>query len=59
MKNIITVILFIITSIGFSQNLVNELNGFKLNQFREAPTSEFKKHLQKKPLMTDLNLSYF
>ena len=48
MKNIITVILFIITSIGFSQDLVNELNGFKLNQFREAPTSEFKKHLQKK-----------
>ena len=45
MKNIITVILFIITSIGFSQDLVNELNGFKLNQFREAPTSEFKKHL--------------
>lgn len=59
MKNIITVILFIITSIGFSQDLVNELNGFKLNQFREAPTPEFKKHLQKKPLMTDLNLSYF
>jgi len=48
MKNIITGILSLIASIWFSQDLVNELNGFKLNQFREAPNSEFKEPLQKK-----------
>lgn len=48
MKNITLGILLLITSIVFSQDLVDELNGFKLNQFREAPTSEYKKPLQNK-----------
>ena len=48
MKKIILVLTLLISYNGISQDLVNELNGFKLNQFREAPTSEFKKPLQKR-----------
>lgn len=48
MKKIILVLTLLISFNGISQDLVNELNGFKLNQFREAPTSEYKKPLQKR-----------
>lgn len=47
MKKIILVLTLLITFNGVSQDLVNELNGFKLKQFRDVPTTEFKKPLQK------------
>jgi hypothetical protein len=59
MKNIIALILILITSISFSQDLVTELNGFKLNQFRDVPTSEFKIPLQKKTFDDGFELELF
>ena len=46
-KNILGIIL-LITAFGFAQDLKSELNGFKLNQFREVPTLEFGESSQEK-----------
>lgn len=51
--------LLITFQIGHSQDLVNELHGFKLNQFREAPVSEFKKSIQKKTLEDGFEVEIF
>ncbi|MBL7471730.1 hypothetical protein [Robertkochia sediminum] len=48
MKKIALVILISFSTFGYSQDLVNELNGFKLNQFREVPTTELNQPLQQK-----------
>ncbi|AUC15885.1 hypothetical protein BTO06_12305 [Tenacibaculum sp. SZ-18] len=48
MNRILLLILFITSFISFSQDLVDKLNGFRLNQFRDVPLSELKEPLQKK-----------
>lgn len=59
MKNNILGIILLITSYGFSQDLLSELNGFKLNQFREVPTSEFGEPLQKKTFDDGFEMEIF